>query len=151
MAGLSLLFPGTGQYYGGRSTSGKSFLIAGLLAVTGTTAGYLLYDQSVDDYGNSVEEYNKAFSPAKVESTRQEMTEAHDSADMKFYLRQGVYIALGVVWGSNILHAMMAGPATAQSQGNLGTTPELHAKLPNWEIVPRVTPQIVQVAVLYRF
>jgi Tfp pilus assembly protein PilF len=142
MAGLSLLFPGTGQYYGGRSGSGKSFLIAGLLAIAGTTAGYLLYDQSVDDYGNSVEEYNKAFSPAKVESTRQAMTEAHDSADMKFYLRQGVYIALGVVWGSNILHAMMAGPATA---------PELHAKLPNWEIVPRVTPQIAQVAVLYRF
>ena len=105
-------------------------------------AGYLLYDQSVDDYSNSVKEYNKAFSPAKIESTRQAMTDAHDSADMKFYLRQGVYIALGVIWGSNVLHAMMAGPTTA---------PELHAKLPNWEIVPRVTPQIAQVAVLYRF
>jgi len=151
MAGLSLLFPGTGQYYGGRSTSGKSFLMAGLLAIAGTTAGYLLYDQSVDDYGESVEEYSKAFSPAKIKSTRQTMTEAHDSADTKFYLRQGVYIALGVVWGSNILHAMMAGPATAQSQGNLGTTPELHAKLPGWEIVPRITPQTAQVAVLYRF
>jgi hypothetical protein len=142
MAGLSLLFPGTGQYYGGRSTSGKSFLIAGLLAIAGTTAGYLLYDQSVGDYNETIEEYNRSLSPAKIKSTRQAMTEAHDSADMKFYLRQGIYIALGVVWGSNILHAMMAGPATA---------PELHAKLPDWEIVPRITPQTAQVAVLYRF
>ena len=73
MAWRSLLIPGWGQHYGGHYSSSTTFLLAGLGAVTGATAGYLLYDRSVDDYSKSVVRYDNAFTSQEVELASEAM------------------------------------------------------------------------------
>lgn len=145
MALYSLVLPGAGQYYGGRHTSGTLFLLTGLGATAGVAVGYLLYDQSVNDYNDTIASYNSAFISDEIESARAVMMDAHDDADAKFTLRQGMFITLGAVWGLNVVHTLLAGPVSAPEQL------QTQAELPNWEISPRITPRDTKVMVRHRF
>jgi len=145
MALYSLIVPGSGQYYGGRYGSGTAFLIAGLGSAVGAAVGYIQYNQSVDSYDDSVALYDKALSLEEIQSAKRKMRDAHDDADSKFMLRQGMFVAVGAVWAANAIHAYIAGPATATS-----STQE-HVSLPDWNILPRLTPDTAAVMLLQSF
>lgn len=145
MALRSLFLPGLGQYYGKRYGSGTLFLLTGLGAVAGVAVAYLQYDEAVDAYSDSVAQYNNAASAAQISATERAMIEAHDDADRKFLLRQAAFATAGGVWALNVLHALIAGPSGSSS--SLPTRVEL----PDWDIVPQLTPHIAAVMVRYRF
>lgn len=103
MAGLSLLFPGTGQFYGDRKTPGTWYRTLGislvsLVAIDAATMGIskLYYDN-----------YNKQYTNESDKSKREEIDQSRAKAKNIFVatnkLLIGSSIALGVVWTFNIL------------------------------------------------
>jgi len=145
MALRSLALPGWGQYYGGNHGTAATFLLAGIGAAAGATAGYLLYDSSVDDYSSSVVRYNNAFTPQEVESASEAMIDAHETADSRFVLRQAMFITAGVVWGINMAHVFISGPV------EISEPLQDQVKHTRWQIVPRVLPHFVGVTLARRF
>ena len=106
--------------------------------------GYIQYNQSVDSYDDSVTQYDDALSLQEIQAAKRKMRDAHDDADSKFTLRQGMFVAVGAVWAVNAVHAYIAGPATAPSANE-------HVSLPDWNILPRLTLDSAAVMVLQSF
>ncbi|MFC1718521.1 PEGA domain-containing protein [Candidatus Poribacteria bacterium] len=145
MAWRSLLLPGWGQYYGGRYSTGTTFLLAGVGAAAGAAGGYLSYDSAVDEYNRSVVRYNDAFNPHEFGSAKEAMMDAYDKADSRFVLRQAMFITAGVVWGINMAHVLITGPLEAEE------TPQAQVDLPRLRMVPRISPRSVGVTLAYPF
>jgi len=106
----SMILPGWGQFYSGRSLMGWAFL--GSEAAVGALAylSYSTYQTHYDSFDQSYLQYSQSPNPlekqtfkAEAQSNHQSMVDANDQMTLMLYAAAGIYVA-------NIVHAAMSGP-----------------------------------------
>jgi len=104
----SLMFPGWGQFYSGRKTSGSLLLLAAVSA--GAAAGYahMEYLQLEDEYVEAVNAYNTA--TKDFARYQQEMDDVSDRRSQMSNIRQIALYALGAMWAYNVFDAVVFMP-----------------------------------------
>jgi hypothetical protein len=106
----SLVLPGAGQFYSGRSNSGWTYLIATAAAAGAFAVTAQRYQQRVDDYDQADARYQAAATVGEVAAAFEARRKASQDAEDAYDLRQ---IALGVtagVWALGALDAMFLFP-----------------------------------------
>ncbi len=106
----SMILPGWGQFYSGRSLMGWAFL--GSEAAVGALAylSYSTYQTHYDSFDQSYLQYSQSPNPlekqtfkAEAQSNHQSMVDANDQMTLMLYAVAGIYVA-------NIVHAAMLDP-----------------------------------------
>ena len=106
----SMILPGWGQFYSGRSLMGWAFL--GSEAAVGALAylSYSTYQTHYDSFDQSYLQYSQSPNPlekqtfkAEAQSNHQSMVDANDQMTLMLYAAAGIYVA-------NIVHAAMFDP-----------------------------------------
>ena len=106
----SMILPGWGQFYSGRSLMGWAFL--GSEAAVGALAylSYSTYQTHYDSFDQSYLQYSQSPNPlekqtfkAEAQSNHQSMVDANDQMTLMLYAAAGIYLA-------NIVHAAILDP-----------------------------------------
>jgi hypothetical protein len=141
----STLLPGLGQFSGGRRKTGVLFLLATLGAGVVSGLAHVEYDAALSDYHGALARHSSASQLESIRLAKQDTTRAFEDVDSKFTQRQLAVAATGVLWGANVLHALIAGPAQATGRRMVDRD------LSRWNIEPHLTLAGTRVVLNHRF
>lgn len=112
-AGLrSLVFPGWGQYYSERKTSGIVISLINIGVGLGTLASHRQYEHAVSDYETALENYNRYKKDYDLYNKYWNVVaEKHKKADDVFERRQTWLYLTGTLWIYNFLDSILFFPS----------------------------------------
>jgi hypothetical protein len=145
MALRSALLPGMGQFSGGRRGTGALFLLATLGAGVASGIAHSQYDVALSDYHDALARHSSASQLDAIRLAKQDVFRTYDDVDGKFSQRRLAIVAMGALWGANVLHALISGPV------QLPTREPMDSDIARWDIEPRLTPDATQVILNHRF
>ena len=145
MALRSALLPGLGQFSGGRPGAGALFLLATVGAGVASGISHSQYDTALSDYHDALNRHASATQVDEIESAKQDTLTAFDDVDARFSQRRLALVSMGALWGANVLHALVAGPA----RPSVGDAAD--SNLARWAVEPRLTRDGSHVVLNHRF